>query len=147
MRSGKDSLRARPMIPTFEQRGSHVRLFLPYQPLRDNLLLEELCPGDDAALGAGCLTRSWSVALNGEPIDTSGFIPSERWDLGLRGVLGVVPLDGLSPGLQVVSVTWNADASIEDTPMDDRYSAARFEYDIPFLFSPDFERALNGPEP
>lgn len=53
MRESRDRLRARPMIPTFEQRGSHVRLFLPYQPIRDNLLLDQLCPGDEASLGAG----------------------------------------------------------------------------------------------
>jgi len=147
MRSGKDRLRARPMIPAFEQRSSHVRLFLPYQPLRDNLLLERLCPGEDAALGAACLARLWSVALNGEPVDTSGFIASERLDLSLRGVLGVVPLEGLSPGLQILSVTWNPHASAGDVPIDDRYDSARFEYQIPFLFNPDYERTLEAPEP
>lgn len=147
MRSNKDRLRARPMIPTFEQRGSHLRLFLPYQPLRDNLLLEQLCPGEDAALGAACLARLWSVALNGEPVDAGDFIPSERFDLGLRGVLAVVPLNGLSPGLQVLSVIWNPDAAAEDVPVDDRYASARFEYHIPFLFNPDFERGLEVTKP
>ena len=147
MRTGKDRLHGRPMIPTFEQRGSHVRLFLPYQPLRDNLLLEQLCPGEDAALGAACMARLWSVAVNGVPVETTGFIAAERFDLGMRGLLGVVPLEALTPGVQVLSVTWNPHASADDEPMDDRYSAARFEYQIPFLFNPDFERALEESTP
>ena len=134
------------MIPTFEQRGSHVRLFLPYQPLRDNLLLEQLCPGEDAALGAACLARLWSVELNGEPVDTSGSIAGERFDVNMRGLVAIVPLEGLSPGLQVLSVIWNPYAGAGDTPVDDRYESARFEYDIPFLFSPEYERALEAPE-
>jgi len=142
MRHGKDRLRGRPMIPTFEQRSSHLRLFLPYQPLRDNLLLERLCPGEDAGLGAACLARLWSVALNGQPVELSGFLASERLDLGMRGLIGIVPLDGLEPGLQVLSVIWNPGADSDAAPIDDRYSEAVFDYDIPFLFAPDFERAL-----
>lgn len=147
MRTGKDRLRGRPTIPTFEQRGSHVRIFLPYQPLRDNLLLEQLCPGDDAALGAACLARLWSVQLNGEPVDISGVIASERLDLGMRGLLAVVPLGALTPGVQLLSVIWNPHAGAEDVPVDDRYDSARFEYHIPFLFSPDFERPLDTATP
>ena len=147
MRTGKDRLRGRPIIPSFEQRGSHVRLFLPYQPLRDNLLLEQLCPGQDANLGVACLARLWSVQLNDVAVDPSGFIASERFDLNMRGLVGVVPLRGLSPGLQVLSVTWNPRAGAGDEPLDDRYSAARFDYQIPFLFSPDFELPLDEPRP
>lgn len=143
MREGRDRFRARPMIPTFEQRGSHMRLFLPYHPIRDNLLLEQECPGEDAALGAACLARIWRVELNGEPVEMDGFVATERLDLGMRGITGVVPLEEISPGLQLLSVTWNPHAQEGDTPLDDRYSEARLEYDIPFLFTPDFERALD----
>jgi len=142
MRESQDRLRARPMIPTFEQRGSHVRLFLPYQPIRDNLLLDQLCPGDEAALGPGCLQRLWSVSLNGEPVDIAGFLASQRLDLRMRGLLGVVPLENIAPGLQVLSVTWNPAVDAEAVPVDDRYTAARVDYQIPFLFVPDFENAL-----
>ncbi|NHA13938.1 hypothetical protein [Thioalkalivibrio sp. XN279] len=145
MRHGKDRLRARPMIPSFEQRGSHLRLFLPYQPIRDNLLLERLCPGEEEGLGAPCLARLWSVALNGQPVDLGRFLASERLDLGMRGLTGVVPLDGLAPGLQVLSVTWNPHAGSDDVPIDDRYTEARLDFDIPFLFAPEFERALPDP--
>lgn len=144
MREGRDRLRGWPTIPAFEQRSGHVRLFLPYQPLRDNLLLDQLCPGEEAALGATCLMRMWSVSLNGEPVDTTGFLASERLDLRMRGVIGLVPLAGAEPGLQVLNVTWNPHARADDIPMDDRYTMARFEYHIPFVFAPEFERELDA---
>jgi hypothetical protein len=147
MRDGRDRFRGRPIIPSFEQRGSHVRLFLPYQPLRDNLMLERLCAGEDAGLGAACLARVWAVELNGTPVDMDIFVATERLDLGMRGLTGVVPLKGIVPGLQVLSVTWNPSAVEGDAPVDDRYENVRFEYDIPFLFTPDFERALPEPAP
>ncbi len=146
MRSGKDRLRGWPMIPAFEQRGSHVRLFLPYHPLRDNPLLERLCPGEDAALGAACVARLWAVALNDDAVALETFLPGERMDLGMRGLLGIVPLEGLRPGLQELTVTWNPRAEPEQAPIDDRYSQARVDYHIPFLFAPDFERELDPPE-
>ncbi|NGP53111.1 hypothetical protein [Thioalkalivibrio sp. XN8] len=147
LRDGKDRLRARPTIPTFEQRGSHLRLFLPYHPIRDNLLLERLCPGADADLGAPCLARLWSVSLQGQPIDLDGFVATERLDLGMRGITGVVALDGLEPGLQVLAVTWNPHAETGDAPIDDRYTEARFDFRIPFLFAPEFELGPPGSAP
>lgn len=146
MRDGRDRLRAWPSIPTFEQRGSHVRLFLPYRPLRDNLLLERLCPGADAALGADCLKRMWSVSLNGEPVEMAGFLAAERLDLRMRGLIGTVPLRGIAPGMQVLTVVWNPSAEEDDVPIDDRYSSARLGYDIPFAFVPDYERELEAPD-
>lgn len=144
MRENRDRFRAWPTIPSFEQRGSHLRLFLPYQPLRDNLVLDRLCPGDDAALGASCLLRIWSVALNGEPVDTSQFLAGERLDLRMRGLVGAVPLHDVEPGLQTLEVTWNPAAMPEDLPLDDRYVAVRQVYSIPFLFTPDYERELDS---
>lgn len=144
MRDSRDRLHAWPMIPAFEQRGGHVRLFLPYQPLRDNLLLAQLCPGEDAGLGAPCLARMWSVALNGQPIDTRNFLPSERRDLRMRGLIGMVSLAGIEPGLHVLEMAWNPGAAADDRPIDDRYRKARFDYAIPFLFAPDYELELDG---
>ncbi len=144
MRDGRDRLRGRPMISSFEQRGSHLRLFLPYQPLRDNLMLESLCPGEEARLGAACLSRIWAVELNGLPVDMGTFLASERLDLGMRGLTGVIPLTGISPGVQLLSVTWNPSAAEDDAPVDDRYENVRYEYGIPFLFAPEFE--LGAPE-
>ena len=146
MRDSRDRLRARPSIPTFEQRGSSVRLFLPYQPLRDNLMLELLCAGEDAGLGADCLKRVWSVALNGEPVELAGFLPGERLDLGMRGLIGAVPLDALTPGIQVLTVVWNPSVQEDDAAIDDRYESAQLRYEIPFLFAPDYERDLDLPQ-
>jgi hypothetical protein len=143
LRDGRDRLRGWPIIPAFEQRGGHVRLFLPYQPLRDNLLLDQLCPGEDAALGAACLARLWSVSLNGQPVDAAEFLAGERLDLGMRGLIGAIPLANVRPGLQLLHVTWNPGAAADDIPMDDRYTRARFDYQIPFLFAPEFERELD----
>ena len=79
------------------------------------------------------------------PVELGDFLASERLDLGMRGLTGVVPLDGLEPGLQVLSVIWNPHADSDAAPIDDRYAEALFDYHIPFLFAPDFERALPGP--
>ena len=43
MASPLDRLRGWPRIDSFQQSSSFIRLFLPYQPLRDNLLLDQLC--------------------------------------------------------------------------------------------------------
>lgn len=144
MRESRDRLQAWPMIPSFEQRGSHLRLFLPYQPLRDNMLLDKLCPGEDARLGAACLLRMWTVTLNGVPINTSGFLAAERRDLRMRGLVGAVPLYEVAPGLQLLEIIWNASSAPGEAPMDDRYANARLEHRIPFLFTPDYERDLDA---
>ena len=146
MRDGRDRMRAWPSIPTFEQRGSKLRLFLPYQPLRDNLLLDRLCRGEDAGLGADCLKRMWSISLNGVPVDTTDFLPGERLDLNMRGLVGAVPLDEIMPGIQVLSIVWNPTAGEDEVAMDDRYSSAQLRYNIPFLFTPDFEREFKAPQ-
>ena len=71
-----------------------------------------------------------------------GFVPAERADLGMRGLIGLVPLEGLEPGLRRIDVTWNPGATEEGTPLDDRYAEVNFTYSIPIAFSPAFERPL-----
>ena len=77
------------MIDQFEQQGGFVRLFLPYQPLRDNLILDQLCPED--VQGVACLRQIWSISLNDTTIATDQLLPTERLDLNLRGLTGVIP--------------------------------------------------------
>lgn len=49
-------------------------------------------------------------------------MPAERFDLRMRGLVGVVPLDGLEPGMHVLSVIWNPSASTEESrALGDRY--------------------------
>jgi hypothetical protein len=142
MASPRDRLRGWPRIDSFEQRGSFVRLFLPYQPLFDNLVLEELCDSADAASDpVACLRQLWTVSIEDRPVPLSGFQPAERGDLRMRGLIGLVPLSGLEPGLRRIEVVWNASA-IENAPLDDRYAEATRRYNVFIAFAPDFEMSL-----
>ena len=70
------------------------------------------------------------------------FVPAERADLGMRGLIGLVPLAGLEPGLRQIEVVWNPSAAEEAAPLDDRYQEAYSRYVIPIAFSPNFEMPL-----
>lgn len=148
LRTDKDKFSAWPMIPAFEQSGALVPLFLPYQPLRDNLLLEQLCAQAPVVPGsADCLKLLWRVRINGADIDLDSFRPAERGDLRLRGLIGLVPLSGLAPGMQELVVTWNPAGFAENKPVDDRYQNLNSDFHIPFAFSPGYEMAYAGDEP
>jgi hypothetical protein len=144
MASPVDRLRAWPRIDSFNQEGSFVRLFLPYQPLRDNLVLDQLCgSAEETADPVGCLRRLWSVSIDGTPVSISDFEPAERGDLNMRGLIGLVPLAGLEPGMRRLEVVWNPSASAESAPVDDRYNQATMRYVIPIAFSPGYELSLD----
>ncbi len=70
------------------------------------------------------------------------FVPAERADIGMRGLMGLVPLAGLEPGLREIEVVWNPNVSEEAAPLDDRYVQVNNRYVIPIAFSPNFERPL-----
>lgn len=143
MPSPLDRLRGWPRISSFHQSGSFVRLFLPYQPLRDNLVLDQLCgSAEEAPDRIECLRRLWAVSIDGTSVPMTGFEPAERADLGMRGLIGLVPMSGLEPGLRRIEVVWNPGASEEAAPLDDRYTQASATYSIPIAFSPDFELPL-----
>ncbi len=144
MPSELDRLRGWPRVDSFNQGGSFARLFLPYQPLRDNLILEEACGSvEETEQRVGCLRQLWSVSIEGEIVPMEEFIAAERADLGMRGLVGLVPLDGLEPGLKRIQVIWNPDGEEGRAPVDDRYTRVSSTYDIPIAFSPAFERALD----
>jgi MFS family permease len=144
MASPIDRLRGWPRIDSFKQTGSFVRLFLPYQPLRDNLVLDQLCgSAEDAPARIGCLRRLWAVSVGGKPVPIADFTPAERGDLRMRGLIGLVPLAGLEPGLRQIEVVWNPSATEEAAPLDDRYTEASIRYVIPIAFAPDFELSLD----
>lgn len=144
MNSRADRMSAWPRISSFTQKSSFVSLFLPYQPLRDNLILDGLCAtsGDDEN-ALICLRRLWSVNINDQPVPMDSFISAERRDINMRGIIGLVPTTGLQPGMQRIEIVWNPEAAEDDAPIDDRYSEARRTFSIPFAFSPDFEKALS----
>jgi len=60
----------------------------------------------------------------------------------MRGLIGVVSLEGLAPGMHTLEFVWNPDP-IEETVLDDRYDDTQFNYTVPFVFAPEFERALD----
>ncbi len=143
MSSPLDRLRGWPRINSFNQSGSFIRLFLPYQPLRDNLVLDQLCgSAEEAPDRLACLRRLWTVSIDGRPVPMTSFVPAERADLGMRGLIGLVPLTGLEPGLRLIEVIWNPSAEDEAVPLDDRYAQVNSRYVIPIAFSPGFEMPL-----
>lgn len=143
MQNIEDRLRGWPRIDSFQQKGSFAVLFLPYQPLRDNLILANIC-GDEEAGQAGttCLRKLWSVSINEQPVPIEDFEVAERMDFRMRGLIGLVPLAGLQPGMHHISVVWNTSADEDEAPLDDRYTQSKRTYRIPVAFMPDFERAL-----
>ncbi|MFK8054228.1 MAG: hypothetical protein AB8F65_14770 [Woeseiaceae bacterium] len=151
MNSRADRLRGWPRIDSFTQKSRFVSLFLPYQPLRDNLILDDFCEGatnddDDAEASAVdtmvCLRRLWSVRINDQVVPMDGFIGAQRMDISMRGLVGLVPMAGLQPGMHRIEVVWNPEAEEDAIPIDDRYSEARSVFSIPIAFTPDFEIAL-----
>ena len=144
MPSPLDRLRGWPRVDSFNQSGSFVRLFLPYQPLRDNLVLDQLCgSAEEAPDRVSCLRQLWTVNIDGKSVSMANFEPAERADLGMRGLIGVVPLTGLEPGLRRIEVIWNPSATEETAPLDDRYVQINNRYVIPIAFSPNFEMSLD----
>ena len=144
MSSPMDRMRGWPRVNSFEQNGSFVRLFLPYQPLRDNLMLDQLCgSAEEAPDPVVCLRQLWSVTIEGTPVSMAGFGPAQRADLAMRGLIGLVPLAGLEPGLRQIEVVWNPGATGEAAPLDDRYAQASNRFVIPIAFAPDFEMPLD----
>lgn len=144
MPSPLDRLRGWPRVDSFNQSGSFVRLFLPYQPLRDNLMLDQLCrSAEEAPDRVDCLRQLWTVGIDGNPVSMANFEPAERADLGMRGLIGLVPLTGLEPGLRRIEVVWNPSASEDAAPLDDRYAQVNSRYVIPIAFSPEFEMSLD----
>jgi len=144
MPSPLDRLRGWPRIDSFNQNGSFVRLFLPYYPVRDNLVLDQLCGrAEEAPDRLACLRRLWTVGIDGKPVSMANFEPAERADLGMRGLIGLVPLTGLEPGLRRIAVVWNPSPAEEAAPLDDRYTQVSNRYVIPIAFSPAFEMSLD----
>jgi hypothetical protein len=140
MSSPFDRLRGWPRVDSFNQSGSFVRLFLPYQPLRDNLILDQLCgSAEEAPDRVDCLRQLWTVSIEDRPVSMATFVPAERADLKMRGLMGLVPLTDVEPGLRRIEVVWNPGATEEAAPLDDRYTQLNSRYVIPIAFSPNFE--------
>ena len=144
MRSEHDVLLRFPMIPTDRVADTHLRLFIPHRPQLDNPLARERCaslPGGRndaegaaaAAQAVACLSAFWTATLDGAPVPLDGFLPAERRDLGMRGLLGYVPIATLAPGRHDLLLVWNAEG--------EEGQLRRREYRIPFWFTPGIEQA------
>lgn len=139
MRSAHDQLLPYPMIPSDTINGSQLRLFIPHRPQRDNTVARQRCPqlpgGLNEAEGAAaataavdCLAQLWVVQLDGKPVDVRAFVPMERRDVDMRGLVGYLPMAGLAPGRHDLHLVWN-------DPGPKRGADRRREYFIPFWYS------------
>jgi len=144
LRSDGDRMAVFPMIPSERVTGSHLRLFIPHLPRRDNPLARERCQalaqGRNLAegrpatvLGQACVARLWQVELDGQAVSLDDFVAAERRDLGMRGLMGYIEVAGLRPGLHRLSLLWNAEGP-------ESGALRRREYGIPFWYTP-------GPDP
>jgi hypothetical protein len=138
LRSSRDRIRFYPMIDRFVQQDAVMTVFIPYYPLRDNLVLDTTCDPDSS--GLDCLRRLWQVSLGDRNLSPDELIPAQRFDLNLRGLIGVVPLDGLAPGRHTLELRWNAEG--DASQLDDRYEFEELSYRIPFVFAPAYEIGL-----
>jgi hypothetical protein len=141
LRSAHDQLLPYPMIPSDTISGSRLRVFIPHRPQRDNPLARQHCtalPGarneatgmQAANAAVECLSRLWQVQLDGTPVDLHDFMPMERRDLDMRGLVGYLPTAGLTPGRHDLSLVWNAEGGT-------RGGDRRREFRIPFWYAPD----------
>ena len=144
MPSPLDRIRGYPRVDSFNQSGSFVRLFLPYYPVRDNLVLDQLCGSAEKTPDrVACLRQLWTVSVEGTPVPMADFQSAERADLAMLGLIGLVPLAGLEPGLRRIEVVWNPSAAGETAPLDDRYIQVSSRYVLLIAFSPNFEMSLD----
>lgn len=149
MRSEHDRLLRYPMIPSDRISEVHLRLFLPHQPKRDNALAREKCTNlqdgrniekEQAAttLAHACIGSFWTITLDGETVPLDDFVPIERRDLDLRGLIGYIPIAELVPGRHDLVATWNAESGKDDPH-------PRREYRIAFWFTPAVDQTLPAP--
>jgi hypothetical protein len=141
MRGPDDVLLRYPMIPADRIEARQLRLFIPHRVQRDNELAIERCTGLDKgrnlAKGAAaarsatdCVASMWEVTLDGVPVSLAEFLPTERRDLGLRGLTGYINLRDKPRGRHDLRLRWNVGAG-DEGPMRER------EYLIPFWFDPE----------
>jgi hypothetical protein len=160
----RDRLRPAPMIPAPLIETAWLPLFLPYAALIDDPVLAQRCSRSasaelsfafdfdaadsdaealareslvdaDAAAAVDCIRRIWEVRLDGVPQSLDGFLPSERADLGLRGLSGWLSLNGLEAGPHRLEVIWRPRPEQDEIAED--YVPKRMRHVIPFLWSPE----------
>ena len=107
-------------------------------------MLDQLCTSrNDGADPVECLRQLWAVSIDNQPVSMAAFDAAERMDIGMRGLIGLVPLAGLSPGRHTINVEWNPNSTDQDSPIDDRYTQVSSEYAIHIAFAPGYELQLD----
>ncbi len=130
LRAADDALLRVPTIPSDLVDEAYLRVFLPYVPERDNVLLEGRCEaGTDRRT---CIAGLWTLSIDGRALDPASFESAERRDLGMRGLQGYVPMAGLAAGRHELRAVWNAAGG-------DRRSRKTASYVIPFWFAPPYQ--------
>ena len=81
------------------------------------------------------MRRLWELRLDGELQSLDGFLPSERADLGLRGLAGWIPLNDGPAGPRRLEVIWRPRP--EQDVLTEDYVPQRSRHVIPFLWSPE----------
>ena len=159
----RDRTRPTPIIPSPMIEQAWLPLLLPYVSLMDDPVLHQRCaarepPAEqnfdfsaadtDAAAAAreaefdaatewssACLRKLWEVRIDGVVQSLDDFVVTERRDLGLRGLGGYLPLNGLSAGPHRIEIIWRIhpeqDAIVED------FVPKRVRHVIPFVWSPE----------
>lgn len=151
MRGPDDVMLRYPMIPSDRIEDSQLRVFIPHRPRLDNALAKDLCPALDhgrnraegraaADQAVACLANLWTVTLDGQPIALTDFVPMERRDLGLRGLVGYLDLQGKAPGRHDLRLLWNAGS-------EQRGARREREYLIPFWYDPAASASADAPAP
>jgi hypothetical protein len=123
-RHGADLSSTAPFIPAEVVRGDWLKLFVPFQPRRDSVGLEQECaPADAAGIDAAlpgeererlatdaarirvldCLARLYAPTLDGEPLTVS-FDAADDPGSGLRGMVAMLPVKGLAAGRHELTV-------------------------------------------
>ena len=83
------------------------------------------------------------MSIDGTDVPMENFNSAERADLGMRGLIGLVPLTGLDPGLHQIEVAWYPGSAEGAVPLDDRYTELNVRYVIPIAFAPSYEMQLD----
>jgi len=141
LRGPDDVLVRSPMIPSDRIEAHQLRLFIPHRTRLDNPLAREGChslahgrnlaEGPAAAVAAtACLGSMWHVTLDGSPVALDGFLPMERRDVGMRGLVGYLDLRALPAGRHDLHLVWNPAG-------DARGADRRREFHIPFWYDPE----------
>lgn len=171
-RVSRDRARPVPIIPAPVIEQAWLPLLLPYVALMDDPVLALRCSEHDAApvpdfdfsaadtdaqalereagfdtateRASACLRRLWEVRIDGVVRSLDDFVVTERSDLGLRGLGGYLPLNGLRPGRHRLEAIWRVRPEQDHIAED--FVPKRIRHVIPFVWSPESSVEIAPPD-